>query len=200
MVTDIIKIDGQGNGVEEALTITEKAGQDGGLQHKETIRLRLLAEELIGIMHGIAGNIIADFWIEQNDKTYVLHLKSNINMSRELREQFLEVSSSGTNSAAKGFMGMIRDCIAVALLPSNSGYPAVQTVPIGFMSMGNMENIDAYLWSLQNYKENLDEKAGENAVQAWDELEKSIVASLADEVTVNVVGSTVEIAIFKLFH
>ena len=40
---------------------------------------------------------------------------------------------------------------------------------------------------------------GADADEAWDELEKSIVANLADEVTVNIVGNAVKIVITKTF-
>ena len=70
--------------------------------------------------------------------------------------------------------------------------------------MGYQSNVDAYMWSMQQYKESLDElddpdDAEINTGEAWDELEKSIVAQIADEVKVRVVGSDVEIIIFKDF-
>ena len=203
MVTEKVRIDSQGAGVEKALSITEKAGAYGDLDKRETIRLRLLAEELIGLMRGIAGEIEADFWIEKEDNSYILKLHSDIDMSRELRKQFLEVSSSGTNSAVKGFMGKIRESIAVALLPTEDLNVAMQGVTLGLMTMGCPEvyenNVNAYMWSLQRYKSALDGIEDLETEDAWDELEKSIVASIADDVQVSVKGSSVEIAIFKNF-
>ena len=71
MITDIIKIKGDGKGSDEALTATEKAAKYNDLTGKEAIRLRLLTEELIGMFHGVAGgNGDADFWIEENNKEY----------------------------------------------------------------------------------------------------------------------------------
>ena len=71
------------------------------------------------------------------------------------------------------------------------------------MTMGCPEayenNVNAYMWSLQRYKSALDGIEDMETEDAWDELEKSIVASIADDVQVSVKGSSVEIAIFKNF-
>lgn len=203
MVTEKVKIDSQGMGVEKALSITEKAGTYGDLDKRETIRLRLLAEELIGLMRGIAGDIDADFWIEKEGNQYVLKLQSDVDLSKEMRQQFLDVSSSGTNSAVKGFMGKIRESIAVALLPTEDINVAMQGVTLGLMTMGCPEayenNVNAYMWSLQRYKTALDGVEDAEKEEAWDELEKSVVASIADDVQVSVKGSSVEISIIKQF-
>ena len=52
--------------------------------------------------------------------------------------------------------------------------------------------------TLSQQKAELASRGGESK-EAWDELEKSIVANLADEVSVNTVSSTVEITISKAF-
>ncbi|MCR5292578.1 MAG: hypothetical protein K6E28_06835 [Eubacterium sp.] len=201
MVTDVIKIDNQAKGVRQAIGITEMAAEFGGLSHKEGIRLRLLTEELIGMTRGIAGQIMSDFWIEQNDKSYTLHLKFEIRMTREIREQLLGVSSSGKNSAQLGFMGKLLEGIATMMLPYDDAYSDAISGNLGFMTMGDIDthqqSVNAYRWSLQNYKESLGE--GDETDAAWDELEKSIVASIADDVKVSVKGSNVEIVICKNF-
>ena len=43
------------------------------------------------------------------------------------------------------------------------------------------------------------QEQNEEAAEAWDELEKSIVANLADDVSVKIEGSYVQIAITKAF-
>ena len=201
MVTDVIKIDNQAKGVQQAIGITEMAAEFGGLSHKEGIRLRLLTEELIGMTRGIAGRVMSDFWIKQDGKSYTLHLKFEIRMTREIREQLLGVSSSGKNSAQLGFMGKLLEGIAAMMLPYDDAYSDAISGNLGFMTMGDIDthqqSVNAYRWSLQNYKESLGE--GDETDAAWDELEKSIVASIADDVKVSVKGSNVEIVICKNF-
>ena len=49
-------------------------------------------------------------------------------------------------------------------------------------------------WSLNSYKE---QASGQS--EEWDELEKSIIANLADDVIVGVTGKKVEIVVVKNF-
>lgn len=51
-------------------------------------------------------------------------------------------------------------------------------------------------WSLRSYRENLPDK--KSAAEEWDELEKSIIATLADDVKVWLKSNTTEVVIEKL--
>ena len=202
MITDIIKLDSSGKGDEEALDITEKAGNYGNLAHQDILRLRLLSEELIGMLRGIAGKVDSEFWLENKGNEYFIQVKSVIELSKELREQLISASTSGKNAASAGFMGKIRDFISVALLPSKEYDSVMNTAPFGFMAMGCEEVFDetsSYQWTLQTYKESLDKSEEEDKKEEWDELEKSIVGSIADDVQVSVKGYEVEITIIKKF-
>ena len=207
MKTEIIRITSQGLGRKEALAATEKAGLDSGLERKEILRLRLLAEELAGMLRGIAGDMEADYWLEQKDREFILRLGADITMTREMREQLLAVSTSGENAGAKGFTGKIREMIAVALLPRESRQ-LPSGLSLGLMSMASNSSpsaqqaaAEAFRWSMKQYKDTVSSELSESeaARAAWDELEKSIVASVADEVSVCVTGSHAEISIFKSF-
>ena len=54
----------------------------------------------------------------------------------------------------------------------------------------------ACLWSLEQYRNGIERK--ENS-EAWDELEKSVIASVADDVIVGVKGKQADIIIIKKF-
>ena len=58
---------------------------------------------------------------------------------------------------------------------------------------------NAYQWSLAKYRAGIDaaKDSDKNAEEAWDELEKSIVANIADDVRVGVKGDAVELVIEK---
>ena len=60
---------------------------------------------------------------------------------------------------------------------------------------------EALTWSMKKYRSSVDEARDTNGrpAEAWDELEKSIVASIADEVTVRIKDSGVAITIEKAF-
>ena len=204
MKTSEIKITSRGDGMEEALAATERLGLDSGLGHKENLRLRLLAEELIGLMRGITGNVEADYQAWQEDRGFTLRLHADVSMSLELRRQLLAASSSGKNAAAKGLMGRIRDMVAAVMLSAKGGSTLTGGLSLGLMSMGSPSQYragDAYDWTLKKYMYEVrsSREQDEEAAEAWDELEKSIVANQADDVSVRIEGSNVEIAITKAF-
>ena len=57
------------------------------------------------------------------------------------------------------------------------------------------------IWTLQTYRVDLDQARGahSDADEAWDELEKSIVARLADDIAVGVKGDRIDLVIKKQF-
>ena len=59
MKTKDFLIKSAGIGVQDALAATEQLGRDSGLTQKENLRLRLLAEELLGMMRSITGEVEA---------------------------------------------------------------------------------------------------------------------------------------------
>ena len=204
METAEIKINSLGEGMEEALAATEQLGLDSGLGHKENLRLRLLAEELIGLMRGIAGSVEADYQARQENQEFTLRLSTGVSMSMELRKQLLAASSSGKNAAAKGLMGRIRDMVATAMLPEKGESTIPSGLSLGLMSMGSPSRYrsgETYAWTLSQYMSEVrsSRDADEEAAEAWDGLEKSIVAKLADDVSVKIAGSNVEISITKAF-
>ena len=205
MTTAEIKVTALGEGMEEALAVTENLGLDSGLSHKENLRLRLLAEELIGLMRGIAGNVEAVYLAGQEGRSFDLSLSADVSLNQEMRKKLLAASSSGKNAAARGFMGRIRDMVAAVLLPENEESAELSGLSLGLMSLGGparyTAGVNAYAWSMSKYRSEVrsSREQDEDAAEAWDELEKSIVANLADEVTVKIMGSRVEIAITKAF-
>jgi hypothetical protein len=58
-------------------------------------------------------------------------------------------------------------------------------------------NVDyAYLWSLDQYRSTVDRS---ERAEEWDELEKSVIASVADDVVVGVKGKRADIVVIKKF-
>ncbi len=123
-------------------------------------------------------------------------------MTQEMRKKFIGVSSTGTNAAVKGFTGKIKEMIAILLLPKDDN-PSL--IYLGLMSMGSPGGFRAdentYEWSMNLFKTEIEQDAGgsDESREAWDELEKSVLAKLADEVKISIVGTTVEITINKEF-
>ena len=118
-------------------------------------------------------------------------------MTSERREQLLSLSTSGENAAVKGIMSKI--FLAVELMAVN--YEAVanmapaSTYEFYHAGITTIQPFVDNAWSLETYRRQAEKQQGE----AWDELEKSIVANIADDVVVGVTGRSVEIVVKKSF-
>ena len=187
MKTDVIAVTGENTSMEAVLTQIGKMCEYKELPAKQAMPLRLLAEEMMAMMRAVTGYESGKFWAEDQDQVYELHLAVTTLVDEEARRQLLSASTSGKNEAARGFMGKIRSFFE----PVNSdplfisGYAG--TVP-------QMSGI--FSWSMVEYRDRLSRHREENQ-EAWDELEKSVVARVADDVKVRIQDRTVEMIMFK---
>jgi len=198
MKTDVIAVSSRGNQIEKALVQVEKVAAYKGLSGKQTLQLRLLTEEMMGMMRSITGETEGEFWIEDEDSEYRLHLRVKTRLTGEEREQLLAASSSGKNESARGLMGRIRDFFDwrsdedLAALSGSMMMP--EMYEHSSSSMWDME------WSMLRYESALSERVSQNdgqAREAWDELEKSVVRHVADDVLVSIRGGVAEMTILK---
>ena len=199
MKTETIGVFSSGNGRDKALELTERTAAYCGLDSRSVLRLRLLSEELIELIRPFADMFRGDFWLETTDKDIEIHLKTEIPMDQQTRKELLSVSSSGKNSAAKGLIGRIREMIESVTLPEDPESKAMTDEAMSLMSLGCQMGTHCgnnYSWSMNTYAASVNENSSERE-EAQDELEKSIVANIADEVKVNIVGSEVEVVIYK---
>ena len=188
----------------EALKETERAAAYLGLNPKESLRLRLLAEEMMGMLRTIVGEGKSSYWVEAEGKTFSLHLRAGVRMNADLRDDLLKTATSGKNAAIKGFMGRIRDIFTQLSEPDSStaspadyGFSYVDVSSFD-ASMGVTTHGMLYGWSMKEYRSAVEEHRAEEP-EKWDELEKSITARLADEVKVFIRGNTVEMVVEKAF-
>lgn len=187
MKSDVIHISSNGEGIAEALKQTEAVAVFKGLSEKDAVHLMLLGEETTGMIKALTGERDAEYWIETREDVFELHLRTKTFMNHEKREKLLAVSTSGKNTV-KGFMGKVRSAFEAAIGAMENGYDdALRT---GVMETGG--GLGFTYWTLTQYKKSA-------AEEEWDELERSIVAKLADEVKVCIIGSNVEMIIEKKF-
>ena len=206
MKSNICKLNEDLTCLKAVLAEVEKVTTYNGLEDEKALRLRLLAEELCGMLTGLIENFSGEFWAENEGDDYELHaeLKAD-DMSIGLRDELISVSKSGKNAAAKGIMGKIRAVAETMLLAAFDPDFAPMAAPGEFydyhgynMSYGyidpTVETGYIYSWSLYNYITAVEEKEDEYA-----ELERSIVAKLADDIIIGVRGKNVEIVVKKSF-
>ena len=198
MKSDVITVSSKGSRMETALNQAEKVAVYKELTGKNALQLRLLTEEMMGMMRSITGETEGQFWIEDEDGEYRLHLLVNTRMTSDKREQLLSAATSGKNESAKGLMGRLRDFFDRGADGDFSSSPLL----LPEMDMGStMPTLD-WEWSMVRYESELIARMGRDdaaAKEAWDELEKSVVAQVADDVKVSIRGGAVEMIITKKF-
>lgn len=208
MKSDVVKVTNTGEGMDAAFSVASASALYRGLCKKEALHLRLLTEETLGMVRQITGKIEADFWVESNDRQFEIHLVSHPVMTGKMKKELLKVSSSGKNEAATGFMGKIRDIIDWALVRDDLGEQPAYLAD-GMLAMDAMvphpmvysAAASMLIWSMNHYKTTIKDESSRSvdAKEEWDELEKSIVANVADEVKIAIVGDNVEMTVYKNF-
>ena len=199
-----IKISNTGERMDEALNLTEKTAESMGLSSRDTLRLRLLAEEMMSMVRAITGSFTADFWLEHEGKACKLILSAKSELDYGKRSEFLSVSTTGKNTAKVGLMEKIRGVFEAGLYGMEQSFAAQAEYGVGLYGVGMMGAVDSgmtdaiYAWSMQKYKDEIKAQREENP-DVWDEIEKSIIANLADEVSVGVTKSGVELTVQKNF-
>ena len=198
MKTDVIVVSSRGRQMAAALNQVDKVAAYKELTDRSALHLRLLTEEMMGLMRSITGETEGRFWIEDQDGVYELHLVVTTNMDSGKRDRLLSAASSGKNESAKGLMGRIRDFFDRSADEDVASLSSPLILP-GAYDRSSTPALD-WEWSMVRYEEALTHCVEENqagAVQAWDELEKSVVAHVADDVKVSIRGRTVELTILK---
>jgi hypothetical protein len=191
MKTEKIVVSSKGRGMDAALAQVDQTASQMGLSPREALHMRLLVEEMMNMVRSIIGDLEGKFWIEIEDKAYRLYLQMASVLGTEQRKQLISASTSGQNEAHRGIMGKIRAFFEPMPIEDTPAYLA------GTIVRGD-ENDDLN-WSMEAYRERLLNRkdASDEAQEEWDELEKSVVSHIADNVTVSIRNYDVELMIYK---
>ena len=208
--TEKLRIDQTEESTQAALAQADAFIRETGLAGKKAIHLRLLVEEMLGMVRAMTGDFDASFWLESEDTVWRVCLSARTDMSLEKKTGLLSVSKSGKNAATKGFMGKIGEIIEDCLLnfddvmtikddrSAAAGYNYMSLDMPGDFSRGVAPmSKEQLVWSLNHYRSALEEAPDSDAPSesAWDELEKSIVANIASDVIVGVKKDHVDMTI-----
>ena len=201
MKTDTITISSLGSGMSDAFSQVDAVAAYKKLSHKQALHLQLLTEETLGLMRSITGAREGRFWIEDEKQPGLIeiHLKVIAAMDAEKRAALLSASTSGKNDAARGIMGRLRDFFSRDDAADAGFFTPMMSEAMYEYSTSPSLDLE---WSLMRYREEVVQRTkgdsrDEEALQAWDELEKSVVAHVADEVQVFIRWDEAEMVIFK---
>ena len=194
MKSNVCKIEKGVKDLDAILKECEMVASYNGLNHKQALQLRLICEEMDGMLPNIIDDFDGEFWIECEDGVYKVNAVVNFEeFTAKKKQELINVSKNKKNASATGIVGKIRSLIEDFFLDEEgSGASGFTYIPTQYCLGFHY----SYCWSLGDYKSNV---KNEKHKEAWDELEKSIIASIADDVVVGVKGRQASIVVVKKF-
>ena len=204
MKSNVCKIENGTKDLAAILRESEKVAVYNELTHKQTLQLRLICEEMDGMLPNIIDDFNGDFWIDFEDGVCKVNVSLRFDeYTAEKKGGLLAIAKNKKNAAAVGIVGKIRSALENVFLVDESlggGDTALESryfVTEYYNSMYHYSGMDyACLWSLEQYRSNVKK---EKKTDAWDELEKSVIASVADDIIVGVQGKRADIIVVKKF-
>ena len=196
MRSNVCKIENGTRDLAMILKESEKVAAYNALDQKQTLQLRLLCEELDGMLPKIVDEFDGALWIDFEDGVCKIHLSIQFaEFSMKKKKEMIAVAKDKKNAATKGIVAKIGAAIEEFFLNPDNFQPFNMTsglygAAVGYGIEGPCQ------WTLEEYKATV--KKAKKA-EAWDELEKSVLASLADDVIVGVKGLNAEVVIVKKF-
>ena len=176
----------------------EKVAEYSGLTHKQGLQLRLLCEEIDGMLPNLIDDFEGELWITYEEGVCKVNVSIKIpEFNTDKKEELIGIAKNKKNAAAVGIVGKIRSAIENFFLNSDSMGALDMSIGACYLPAGYGDVVDySYLWSLEQYRFTVNK---EEKTEDWDELEKSVIASVADDVIVGVKGSRADITIVKKF-
>lgn len=200
MRSDICYLNGK-EGRETVLNEVEKTAQYCGLNHKQQLQLRLLAEELTGMVEGRIGEYSAEFWIEREQSKYELRLVLNRKLSEADENSLLKTATTNRGQVPTGMMDRIGMFLDNIVKNQERKLEQIASSGVAVRGMGSMyaaatEGSEGIRWSLASYAKEVEK---EKEPDKLEDLERSIIAKLADDIVVRIRGNKAEVIVEKTF-
>ena len=198
MRSNVCKIEKGTKDLAAILSESERVAKYNGLSDKQTLQLRLLCEELDGMLPNIIDDFDGNLWIDFEDGVCKVNVSIKIpEFNSGKKEELISIAKNKKNAAAVGMVGRIRDAIENFFLNDDSSDAFESSSGMFNAATGYSEGVNySYLWTLEQYRSTV--KKDEDTTE-WDELEKSVIASVADDVIVGIQGKRADIIIVKKF-
>ena len=189
--TKILSITFDGDDFEDVLGDAGAFASQLKISDKSRRRYILIVEETICMLKEVTGKENIKISFIEDEKEIKVRLETDAFMNMELRDELLSLSKSGKNESSKGIMGKIREAFELAyMMPTSNPEDVWRTYGSPAMVKGMpgspMEMMDIMFWSLDSYKNKIVEDDEEERVEEWDELEKSIVANVTEDVRIGI--------------
>lgn len=174
---------------------SEKVAVYNELNQKQAMQLRLLCEEIDGLLPEIIDQFEGDLWIEFEEGVCKVNVSIAFDdFTADKKAELVDLAKNKKNAAEVGVLGKIRSAIENFFLDEDVMQAYALSAGAHHTMTGYLDH--AYVWSLEQYRTTIQPQERK---EAWDELEKSVIASVADDVIVGVKGNRADITIVKRF-
>ena len=204
MKSNVCKIENGTKDLAAILRESEKVAAYNELTHKQTLQLRLICEEIDGMLPNIIDDFNGEFWIDFDDGVCKVNISLRFEeFTAKKKEELVAIANNKKNASASGIVGMIRSALEDVFLEEDSFGGGDMSLESRYFVTQYYDSMDQFyvadyssLWSLEHYRSTVKR---EEKTEKWDELEKSVIASVADDIVVGVKGKRADIIIVKKF-
>lgn len=187
----ICPIEGYSWDIERALNEVDSFSRYQSLGARQSEKLRLIGEELLGMVGGILDVEYGRFWIEKDGDDYTVNLAAKTIIGVRAKEI---LNSASKNTEYRGLTGLVRkaiDSMAQMYRDSGAGYNMTEQIDCALAGTEPVGD-DELAWSLMKYTESIerDEKA-----DSWDELELSVLRKTSKDIVISYRNDRVDIKI-----
>ena len=156
------------------------------------------------MLPNIIDDFSGDFWIDFEDGVCNVNVSLRFDeFTAEKKEGLVAIAKNKKNASASGIVGMIRSALENVFLEEDSFGGGDMSLESRYFVTEYYNSMDQFyvadyssLWSLEHYRSTVKK---EEKTEKWDELEKSVIASVADDIVVGVKGKRADINIVKKF-
>ncbi len=190
----------------EVMDLAEAFVKGLDLDQKSALRMRLLTEEVLEMLKSIVDDFSGLFWLEADGRECRICIDGTAEVDIAAEGNLISVSKDGKNAAVKGFTAKLTQFVRHhkeylarlnELLELGGAAYADDYLYLG--AIHPRVDASAVMWTMTDYKKFLldDANAAEQVAADRDELEKSILANLADDVKVGVKEDRIQITVVK---
>ena len=191
MRTDKLWVNGSIRRNDEVNEILHDFAAAAKIAGKDFQHMTLLTEETLEMANNLVKNFDGEIWLRTTSSGYEIILEADV-----------RANDSSRPEAASGFMAKIAEMLNCSYMFEDVDEMPERLAELlpDYMSYGAKDDrqstIWAGSWSLSSYRDNLQRHRNEKGKEvALEELEKSIVANLADDVTIGICGRRIRMVI-----